>query len=108
MTTSTPHHSSIETLFSTLDLSEYPPAEQEQILLDLSDTIFEGTLIRLIERMDQKTRDDFEKLMERDASEEEVSTFLTEHVPDADEIMLETVRAITKDVAALGEPGPTS
>ncbi len=91
----------LEELFAAVNLSAYSPEEQEQIVLDLSGTLFEGTLVRLIERMDDATRDDFNALMKSDADSEEVVAFLRERVSGSDEVIQEVVRAITKDVAQL-------
>ncbi len=88
-------------MFAAVNLSEYSPEEQEQIILDLSGTLFEGTLVRLIERMDDATRDDFNALMGRDADSEEVVAFLRKRVTGSDEVVQEVVREITKDVAKL-------
>ena len=90
-----------EMLISALHLSAYTPKEQEQLLVDVSDTIFKGTLVRIIERMDTTTRNDFNTLMDNDADGEEIATFLKERVPKSDEATLEAVREVTADIAAL-------
>lgn len=100
MTTST-QTSSIETLISALNLSAYSQEKQEQIILNISDTLFKGTLVRLVERMDDATRNDLNTLMESDISSEDVVTFLKERVSGADEVVHEVLHEITNDIAQL-------
>ncbi len=101
MTATASTTSPTEMLFNALHLSAYTPQEQEQLLVDVSDTIFKGTLVRIIERMDTTTRNDFNTLMDEDADGEEVAAFLKERVPESDEATLEAVREVTADIAAL-------
>lgn len=93
--------SPVEPLISALNLSAHSPEEQEQIILNLSDTLFKGALVRLIERMDDTTRSDFNTLMEGDISSEDVVAFLKERVSGADEVVREVLHEITNDIAQL-------
>jgi len=90
-------------LLEALDLQELEPEEQEEILLDLNTLVFEGTLLRLIERMDEKTKDDFNMLMDTDPEEEVVTAFLEERVPGAEKAVEETLEEITSDILATVE-----
>lgn len=93
--------SSIENLISALNLSNYPQEEQERIILELSDTLFRGTLVRLIERMDDATRTDLNTLMEGDVDSEKVVAFLKERVSGADEVVREVLHEITNNMTQL-------
>lgn len=88
-------------VMDALDLSVLPPEEQEALLLDLNSLIFRGSMVRLIERMDEASRDEFAKLMESDADEATVEAFLRERVPDADLAVMETVQEIRDDILAV-------
>ena len=94
MTTNT----NIQTLLEALNVSELPVEEQEELILSLNDMVFEGTLVRLIERMDEPTREEFSALLEKDTPEEEVEAFIAERVPDADKAVEETVADLTNDI----------
>lgn len=93
-------------LLSALNLEAFTLEEQEEMLLTLSDLVFRGTIIRLIEAMDDKTRTDFMALCDADASGEEVQAFLEARVPGADDAVRETVAEIAHDMAALDIPAP--
>ena len=88
-------------ILDALDMSQLLPEEQEELLLDLGDLVFRGTMLRLIERMDEKTADAFSGLLDKDPSEEEVEAFLKQHVPDADEAVEETLAEIRSDILAV-------
>jgi len=92
-----------KTIMNALDISELAPEEQEEILLDLNTLVFEGTLLRLIEIMDEKTKDDFSTLMDTDPGEEVVTAFLEERVPGAEKAVEETLEEITSDILATVE-----
>lgn len=88
----------IAEILKALQMSELSPEEQEQMLLDINAIIYEGSMVRIVERMDEQTRADFEALMESDADEEAVEAFLKERVPDADALVAETVKELTDDI----------
>jgi len=88
----------ITEVLEALQLSELSPEEQEQILLDINSIIYEGSMVRIIERMDEQTRTDFEALMESDAADEVVEAFLKERVPEADALVAEVVGELAGDI----------
>ncbi len=90
-----------KTLFDALGLEDLLPEEQETILLDLNSLIMKGSLVRLAEMMDEKTRADFDALMSGDPSEDDVQAFLEERVPNADIAVADTVRELTDDILAV-------
>ncbi len=92
-----------EKLIEALDLAALPTEEQETLLLDLNTTIFKSALLRMIETMDEPTRDEFAALMDREASEEELETFLREKVPGAEAAVNEAVETIADDILLASE-----
>lgn len=88
-------------LLEALDISELSPEEQEELLLDLGDLVFRGSMLRLIERMDDKTKDDFNALMDTDPSEDSVIDFLYSRIPEADQAVEETLADIRSDILAV-------
>lgn len=88
-------------LLSALEVENLDPQEQEALLLELNEIVFRGSMIRLIEKMDEKSREEFAVLMEGDADEKAVEAFLMERVPDADKAVAETVAELTDDILAV-------
>lgn len=88
-------------IVQALDLNSMPLEDQEKVLSKLSELIFRGTMVRLYERMDDATRADFTALLERQASPEEVDTFLKERVPGAEKAAEEAVAALADDILSV-------
>jgi hypothetical protein len=88
-------------ILEALGIKDLEPAEQEELLLDLGELVTRGTMLRLIERMDEKTQDDFSALLDRDPEDEEVEAFLKERVPDADSAVEETLEELRSDILAV-------
>ncbi|MBA3789135.1 hypothetical protein H0X32_01925 [Patescibacteria group bacterium] len=88
-------------ILDALNLSELEPEEQEEILLDLNDLVFKGTLIRLIERMPARIREEFDSLLATDPSEDVMEAFIQKNVPDADSAVTETLAELTDDILAV-------
>lgn len=88
-------------VLDALQIDELPTEEQEALLLDLNSLIFRGSITRLVERMDEQTRDAFAQLVDSGADEEAVETFLRSHVQDADSAVAETMQEISDDILAV-------
>jgi hypothetical protein len=91
-------------LIEALELDELAPGEeQDELLTDLNSAIFKSSLVRMIESMDEKTREEFATLMENEASEEELEKFLAEKVPGAEKAIEEAVASIADDILAVSD-----
>lgn len=88
-------------LLTQLGIGDLQPDEQEQLLLDVNELVYKGAIIRLIERMDDATREEFEALMTREAGEDEIEAFLMEKVPDAESAVTETIQELTDDILSV-------
>ena len=88
-------------ILQALDFNKLTPEEQEELLLDLGDLVFNGTLIRLRERMDEATAKAFDEFLTTEPSSEEMAAYLSEHIPGADEAVHETVDQLRSDILAV-------
>jgi hypothetical protein len=93
--------SHFDAITKALNFDSLSGEEQEELLLDLNTLIFRGSLVRLVERMDDDTRDLFNKLIEKNPTEELMEQFLMTHVPDADKAVAETIEDLTNDILAV-------
>jgi hypothetical protein len=62
-------------VLDALGLETMEQHEQEELLLDLNSLVFKGSLVRLIENMDEKTKEDFNDFLDTSPDED--------HFPDA-------------------------
>lgn len=90
-----------ETILDALNFAELEVEDQQELMIELSDLIFKGTLVRLLERMSESQRDEFTALLERDAPEEEIEAYIDEHVKEADMAAAETIQELTDDILAI-------
>jgi Protein of unknown function (DUF5663) len=88
-------------ILQALDFQGLSTEDQEELLLDLNSLVFKGSLIRLMESMDEKTKDEFEALIDSDPDDEEVEAFIEKNVPDAGSALQETLEDITNDILAV-------
>lgn len=89
-----------KTLLDALDLVTLPEEDQEEILLTLNDLIFRGSLVRLIERMDDAEREMFSGLVGRDVEEGELLEFLKK-IQGSEDVVKETVDELTNDILSV-------
>jgi hypothetical protein len=91
----------MEDVIEALNIFELPEEEQEELLNDLNELIFKGTLVRLLERMNDKTREEFSQLLEQDAPEEVVEAFIEKHVVNADSAVEDAIIELRDDILAV-------
>ncbi len=91
----------IREITEALDLSELPTKEQEEILVDINDLVVKGTIIRILERMDEKNKNDFAEFLNTNPSGEEIANFIDAHVSNADDIVQETITDFASDILAV-------
>lgn len=92
-----------EKMVDALDISALPVEEQEELLLDLNSLIFKSSLVRMMENMDEATREEFSVLMEKNPDEEELEAFLLNRVPNAEESVQEAIETLADDILAVSD-----
>lgn len=88
-------------LFEALGLNELPGKEQEELMLDIEELVFKGSMLRLLEDMDERTKREFTELLDSEPSEAELEAFLAERVPDADQAVTDTIQELQDDILAV-------
>jgi hypothetical protein len=84
-----------------LALDELPEEQQAELLEELAELAAEGALLRAAERMPDEAKKAFGQLLEDDASEEEIAAYIESHVPDAGNLVEETLTDIRNDILAV-------
>jgi hypothetical protein len=82
-------------------LSELPIEEQEELLIDLNKLVFQGSILRLFEKLDATSKQEFLKLLETNPDDATVDEFLRKRVSDPDAVVAETVKEISDDILAV-------
>lgn len=94
-------HTTDPDLLKALGIDLLSPEDQETLLLDLNELVYKGSLMRLVGMMDEKTKADFDKLLDSGADEEEVEDFLEARVPDSGRAVEDTIRELRDDILAV-------
>lgn len=95
------NHANLSQVLDALDLSELPIEEQEELLIDLNKLVFQGSILRLYEKLDAGAKQEFLRLLETNPDDAVVDGFLRERVADADAAVAETVKEISDDILAV-------
>lgn len=99
----------LDALREALDIESLEPAEQEEMLLQLNEVIFQGTMLRLLDRMDESIKERFMTLLNTEPTEEQLMEFLAQNVPGADTAAAETLEEIQNDILSVtGESSGTT
>ena len=79
-------------IIKDLGLDTLPEKEQEEALLIIGKIIFQSVLIRTMEELDEKSKNEFEKILsEKPNDEEAILGFLQSKLPNLDEIVNDEV-----------------
>lgn len=85
-------------IIKDLGLDKLSEKEQEKILLGLGGVIFQSVLIRVMDELDNKGKDEFEKILtEKPNDEEAILKFLKKKVPNLNIIVNEEVAKIKRE-----------
>jgi hypothetical protein len=75
-------------IIKELGLDKLPEKEQEETLLNMGKIIFQSVLIRTMEELDDKGKDEFEKILsEKSNNEEAIMSFLRSKLPNLNKIV---------------------
>ncbi len=79
-------------IIKELGLDKLSEKEQEETLLNIGKIIFQSVLIRTMEELDEKGKDEFEKILsEKPNDEEAIMNFLQSKLPNLNEIVNDEV-----------------
>jgi len=79
-------------IFKDLELKGVSEKEKDEILQKIGKIIFEMTLIRILDEMDDETAKEFEQFLEKNQNPDDILKFLKEKVPDLEEILEDEAR----------------
>ncbi len=76
-------------IVKNLELDKLSPSEQEETLLRIGGIIYQNVLGRVMETMEDKDMDEFEKILDNNAKPEEIFAFLRKVNPQFEQIIAE-------------------
>lgn len=85
-------------IIKDLGLDTLPEKKQEEALLSIGRIIFQSVLIRVMDELDDKGKDEFEKVLtEKPNDEEAIFGFLKKNVANLNKIVNEEVRKFKQE-----------
>lgn len=90
-------------ILDTFGLKNAPPEEQEKFLNMASEAILTSVVRRVKEHLPEDKREEFFRLFETPASDEEKAAFFKSHVPDFQKILLEEVARFKQEALAAAQ-----
>jgi len=80
-----------------LGLDELPLETQSKVYQKAGESIITGVMARIIPTLEEDKKDELDKILSRDDSDEHIEKFMTENVPNFQEILTEEVNDFKKE-----------
>jgi len=87
----------MEDLITKLGLEHLSTEDKDKILVQIADSLSQRLVVRVYDRLLEPDREIFDKLTEQ-GTPDEINSFLTEKIPDLDEIRDEEVEGIIEEL----------
>ncbi|MDQ1284177.1 MAG: hypothetical protein QG620_525 [Patescibacteria group bacterium] len=79
------------TLIEELGLASLPPEKQEELLVKMTEVVLKRIFVETMEKLPEADQEEYSKLIDANAAPEEVEKFLTEKIPNYDEMVKKVV-----------------
>lgn len=76
----------------SFDFSSYSEKEKEEKIAETSGLIMETALLRALDEAGTETQNAFNDFLEKDLSDDDFMEFITQHVPNFSDIMLDEIK----------------
>lgn len=87
-----------QNIIKDLGLDKLSQAEQEEVLLSIGKLIYQGVIVRVMNELSEKDKEEFDKLlMEKIDDQEAVFNFLKSKIPHLDELVNEEIGKFKKE-----------
>ncbi|MEY4731697.1 MAG: hypothetical protein RL681_643 [Candidatus Parcubacteria bacterium] len=88
-----------KTILDMLELHKLPESQQIKILEGIGQVVYEAVFMRVMDTLDEKQQAEFTSVLERAKTPDEVLSFLTDRVPNFDQLVQEEVEKFREDGA---------
>jgi hypothetical protein len=86
---------------NALEFDRMSQEEQEDTMVEISNLIFQGTMIKVMELMSEEDKNGLFALEDSQASEESITEYINAHVPNSDSLVKETIDDLVNDILAV-------
>ena len=90
----------------TLGINTLPIEQQKEAMERLGAIVYQEVMLRVLDILKEEEKDEFEKLIEKDPNPELMFNFLSQKIPNLDEIVKEEAEKLRSESAEIiGEIG---
>ncbi len=90
-----------------LGIETIPQEMQNEIIAKFGEVVFKEILLQTLERFDESQQKEYEQMLERNASPEEMETFLKQEIPDYEQLVFSVIDSLMKDLKNASNPSDT-
>jgi len=90
-------------IFEELKIENLSDEEKADFLARAGELLQKRILLRIIDSMNEKEQEEFEKFLEKETNQEKINQYLEEKVPNLEEIIKEETEAMRKDILGFFE-----
>jgi hypothetical protein len=84
-------------LIKHLGLDNLPPEKKEEVILKMSGVIQQNILLRILRELDEKDKDEFDKILGEDNNEKTLE-FLKNKLPNLDDLVKEEIAKFKENI----------
>lgn len=93
-------------IVTTLGINTLPVEKQKEAMERLGAIVYQEVMLRALDILSEADKDEFEKLIEKDPNPEKMFGFLSEKIPNLEEIVKEEAENLRKESSEIiGEIG---
>jgi hypothetical protein len=87
-----------KTILDELGLTDLPQEKKEALLIKMTEVILKRIFVETMEKLVPEAQEEYAKLIEANATPEEVENFLAEKIPNYDELIKKTVDEFVEEM----------
>lgn len=89
-----------KTLLDELGLADLPQDKKEQLVIKMTEVILKRIFLETMERLDDDGKDQYEKLVQGNATPDQMEEFLKSKIGDYDEVIQKIVDDFKKEMVS--------
>jgi hypothetical protein len=85
-------------IIGILEIDELPIDQQKRAMEELGPIVYQEIMVRVLDKMNEEDRKGFEELIAKDPDPETMFAYLSEKVPDVEQIAEEEAEKLQKEI----------
>jgi hypothetical protein len=90
-----------KTIIDELGLSDLPEDKKEQLVLKMTEAVLKRIFLETMEKLSEKEQEEYAKMIDEDATPQDLETFLREKISGYDEMVQKTIADFKEQMKAV-------